>query len=127
MTTTAVGYVSLQGLGSEPTSLETLNALVSEIRAFNAALGTRAANFSATMINGPEDADDNGLDPDRYLPFTGGVFPMVYFTVTYDPQKLPANKLAEWETKYDLKVTGRTVSSLDIVALDPPPSSRGQV
>jgi hypothetical protein len=123
--TAAIGYVSLQGLGNEQACLVTMNALVGEIRGFNAALGARAANFTAKVMAGPDDAEDMGLDPERYLPFTGGAFPMVYFSLTYDPQKLPDHQLTDWEKKYDLKITGRTVSSLDILGLDPPPTNPG--
>jgi hypothetical protein len=125
LTTEAIAYVSIQGLGDEPLCLGIMNAFVAGVRGFNSALGARAANFTASVMDGPDDAENIGISSELYLPFTGGVFPMVYFSLTYDPSKLPAHQLLEWEEKYDLKVIGRTVSSLDILGLDPSPSSAG--
>jgi hypothetical protein len=102
-----------------------MNALVAEVRGFNTALGARAANFTASVMDDQEDAEKIGIGPELYLPFTGGVFPMVYFSLTYDPEKLSSDQLTDWEKTYDLKVIGRTVSPLDILGLDPPPANRG--
>jgi hypothetical protein len=122
MTTAAIGYVSLQGLGNLQACRETMNALVGEVRGFNASLSKRATNFRVSLMDDPDDAENDGLEPETYLPFTNGVFPMVYFSLTYDPQRLPEQQITDWEKKYDLKVIGSGVSKLNILDLDPPPT-----
>jgi hypothetical protein len=121
MLTAAIGYVSLRGLGDETACRETMKALIAEVRGFNAIQTSRATNFSVRVISGPADAENIGLSPDQYLNFTSGIYPVVYLSLTYDPKKLHPHRLLEWETQFELKMTGRTASSLDILGLDPSP------
>jgi hypothetical protein len=127
MTTAAIGYVSRQGLGDLEACHEMLNALAGELRGYNAALSERAISFHVSLMRDPDDAENIGLDPERYLPVTDGVFPVVYFSLTYDPQRLPEQQIADWEKRYDLKVTGSTVSRLSILDLEPPPARTGTI
>ncbi|GAA1229551.1 hypothetical protein GCM10009665_19990 [Kitasatospora nipponensis] len=125
MATAAVGYASLQGLGSREGCLEALRAMAEVLARVDRDAGGRAANFASMVFGSAETVEDEGIDPEVMHAVTGGTYPVAYLTVSYDPDRLPAVELEALEREFDLRVLGRTSSrALNLLGFEPRPRSR---
>lgn len=95
-------YVSAHGLGSLSTCTEAMHSLALHIDSLNTQ-GPRA-NYWARVLSSEEDAEDEVLDIEPLTKITGGVYPALWFNITYDPDVMAEDEFRAMEERFALRI-----------------------
>jgi len=102
MPTAAREYVRRTDVGDLDACIRALDAAVTQVAALNR--DGQVANCYARVVRDEVELFDEGLRPAEIAPVTGGRFPFLLVSITYDPARVDAASLAAVESTLRLAV-----------------------
>src|SRR5262245_529515 len=95
-------YVSMHGLGDKDACVEAMHALTRHINEFN--IETQRANHWARVFLSDDDVEEEVVEVGVLAKLTGGVYPVLWFNITFDLDRMTDQELRSLEDRFALRL-----------------------